>query len=59
MKQVSSRLLLLVSVIVVLGAVWQKLHIGIMIHLNGWQGLLFLGIGIIALFLLLDHLLNG
>lgn len=58
MAPFSRRLLLLIALLLVFGLVWSRVRILLTVSLSLWQALLLFGIGVLVVFLILDHLLN-
>lgn len=58
MQRLSRQLLLLIAIAVVFAVVWSRVQIWIRINLSLWQALLLFGVGVVVVFLLLDHLFN-
>lgn len=59
MQRISRAALFAVIVLVLFYFVWQKLHIGIFIHLSLFQALLLFGLVAVVIFFVIDHFING
>ncbi|MGD9100050.1 MAG: hypothetical protein PVF45_06185 [Anaerolineae bacterium] len=58
MKSRNRGFLLGIAVIIVFWLIWSRLRIHFWIHLSGWQALITFGVAVLAIFLVLEHLVN-
>jgi len=58
MKSRGQGLLIGIAVLVAFWLIWSRLRIHVWIHLSGWQLLALFAVLALAIFLVLDHLVN-
>ncbi len=58
MKANNRGFLLAIAVLIVFWLVWSRLRIHVWIRLSGWQSLVMFGVAALAIFLVLEHLVN-
>lgn len=58
MRRFSRAIIFSIAFLVVFSLVWSKLHIRAYIHITFWQAIFVFGFAVLALFLIIDHLLN-
>jgi hypothetical protein len=58
MKSRSQNLLLGIAVIIAFWLIWSRLHIHVWVHLSGWGLVALFVVLALAIFLVLDHLIN-
>jgi hypothetical protein len=58
MKRRSQELLISIAVIIVFWLFWSRLRIHVWVRLSGWQLIILFGVLVLAVFLVLDHIVN-
>lgn len=59
MSRVSRKLIFAVILALVLYYLLSRLRLVVLLHVSLWQGLIFVGVVVLVLFLIVDHLLNA
>ncbi len=58
MKERSRRILFAIAVLIVFWLIWSRLRIHVFVRLSGWGAVFWLIVLVLAVFLVLDHLIN-
>ena len=58
MKAKNRGFLLAIAILIVFWLVWSRIRFHVWVRLSGCQSLLMLGVAVLAIFLVLEHLVN-